>query len=436
MESMPRPCYVGDYGDYRQKHDPFMYFNDVRTTSQCQNVVPMTDLAADLASAATTPAFGWITPNMCHDMHNCSISTGDAWLKTTVPQILNSPAFTTQNSLLVITWDENDYSQGNIVPTLLLGKSVAPGTKLGTAYSHYSLLHTIETAWGLAPLTGNDANAPVMSAFFSAPTTTSTTQPTSTATPTTTSTTTTSSTTSGTSSTSGSSSTSTSVAPSASIKVVHETNLTAPTTKAVKVAIPATAAGNTLAVVVSMYAGTGRWVGTVSDSSGHAWNTADHVASAVPNTYGRAEIWWRAGVPSGISSVTVSQPSTQTAIQYWTVKVLELSGVAQASAVDATATATNAARTRLSSGRVTAPTGGEFALAALASSKTSLQLGPTVPSAGWKPLADLSKGSASELVARAAYYPGTTAGGQYEADWTSAVAANGGGAIVLFKPAA
>jgi hypothetical protein len=35
-------------------------------------------------------------------------------------------------------------------------------------YNHYSLLRTIETAWGLAPLTANDAGAAVMSDFFPA----------------------------------------------------------------------------------------------------------------------------------------------------------------------------------------------------------------------------------------------------------------------------
>jgi len=106
-ESMPSACYVGDSSPYAQKHDPFIYFNDIRTnTSRCQShVVPYTQLATDLKSSSTTPNYSFITPNMCDDMHDCSVGTGDAWLQQQVPAILGSPASTSQRSLLAITWD-------------------------------------------------------------------------------------------------------------------------------------------------------------------------------------------------------------------------------------------------------------------------------------------------------------------------------------------
>jgi phosphatidylinositol-3-phosphatase len=168
MENMPGPCFAGDAYPYAQKHDPFMYFDDVRTTSRCSGVVPLTSLAADLASASTTPAYAWLTPNLCNDMHDCSIATGDAWLRQTIPAILSSPAYTTQNSLVLITWDEDDSTQSNQVPTLVISKSVPSGFRSATRYSHYSLLKTIEQAWGLAPLTANDAAAVAMTDFFAA----------------------------------------------------------------------------------------------------------------------------------------------------------------------------------------------------------------------------------------------------------------------------
>ena len=166
MESMPSTCFVGDAYPYMQKHDPFMYFNDIRTTVQCSHVVPFTGFAGDLASASTTPSYVWVTPNMCNDMHDCSISAGDTWLKNNLPTILNSPAYTTQNSLVLITWDEDDGTQNNQVATLVIAKGVPAGFKSGTPYTHYSLLKTIEQAWGLAPLTANDGNATAMSDFF------------------------------------------------------------------------------------------------------------------------------------------------------------------------------------------------------------------------------------------------------------------------------
>jgi phosphatidylinositol-3-phosphatase len=169
MESMPATCFLGDAVPYEQDHNPFMYFDNVRMTSECQKVVQLDRLANDLSSTATTPEFGWLTPNACNDMHDCSVAMGDSWLSNTVPSLLNSPAFTSQNSLLLITWDEDDGSAENQVPMLLIGPSVVSGGSSVHAYNHYSLLKTIEMAWGLAPLTENDAAAPPISDLFLTP---------------------------------------------------------------------------------------------------------------------------------------------------------------------------------------------------------------------------------------------------------------------------
>jgi hypothetical protein len=167
MESMPSPGFVGDAYPYMQKHDPFVYYDNVRTDpAQLANVVPYTQLAADLASAATTPAFGWITPNMLNDMHDGTVAQGDTWLSQQVPALLASPAWTEQGSLLVITWDEDDNAPGNRVPTIVIAGQVPPGFRSAVAYNHYSLLRTVEVAWGLAPLTTNDTPAAAMSDFF------------------------------------------------------------------------------------------------------------------------------------------------------------------------------------------------------------------------------------------------------------------------------
>ena len=170
MESMPSPCFIGDSSPYAQKHDPFIYFNDIRTNaSRCQaHILPFTQLATDLRSTTTTPNFAWITPNMCNDMHDCSVAQGDAWLKSQVPAILGSPAFTADNSLLAITWDEDDSSASNQVPVILLGSGVHAGYRSGTAYSHYSLVRTIETALGLSTMTSADAGASAMDDMFAA----------------------------------------------------------------------------------------------------------------------------------------------------------------------------------------------------------------------------------------------------------------------------
>src|SRR6266571_1894425 len=171
-ESMPSACFVGDSYPYAQKHDPFIYFNDIRNNaSRCQgHIVAFSQMATDLQSAATTPSFAFVTPNMCNDMHDCTVGTGDSWLQQQVPAILNSPSFKTQHSLLAVTWDEDDSSASNQVPLILLGSGIRAGFRSAITYNHYSLLHSIESALGAATLTANDAGAALISdVFASAP---------------------------------------------------------------------------------------------------------------------------------------------------------------------------------------------------------------------------------------------------------------------------
>ena len=80
----------------------------------------------------------------------------------------NSPAWLTQNSLLIITFDEDDEiagGSGNVV-TILVGPSVRRGLTSYANRNHYSLVRTIEDAWSLAPLTANDTAASAMTDFF------------------------------------------------------------------------------------------------------------------------------------------------------------------------------------------------------------------------------------------------------------------------------
>src|SRR5262249_48334272 len=117
---------------YAQKHNPFMYFADVRNNPQrLAKVVPYEELAQDL-SANKVPNLVWISPDQCHDMHGVSpsaantiqipdcgypdsgldhgaIKLGDAYLKDAVAAITGSAAWK-EGSVLVIVWDEDDYA--------------------------------------------------------------------------------------------------------------------------------------------------------------------------------------------------------------------------------------------------------------------------------------------------------------------------------------
>jgi len=159
MEDLPAPCStVTSAGRYDVKHDPFLYFRDIRDRPQrCRNVVPLAAISRDLSSGDMAD-FVWITPNENHNSHDAPVETGDDWLRDFVPQILGSPAWM-QGGLLFITWDEgNDdggccgQSGGGHVPLVVIAPGMRPGARTASPFDHYGLLRAIEDLWQLPPL--------------------------------------------------------------------------------------------------------------------------------------------------------------------------------------------------------------------------------------------------------------------------------------------
>jgi phosphatidylinositol-3-phosphatase len=151
MEDMPGPCFMGDSaGNYALKHNPFLYFQDIRTNAErCQRIVPLTQLERDLASGSV-PDFVWISPNLVHDMHDAPVGTGDAWLATFVPGLLGSAAWQ-EGGTLIITWDEGTTdagccggAAGGHILTLVIQPGMAAGARVSQPVTHYSTLRTIE----------------------------------------------------------------------------------------------------------------------------------------------------------------------------------------------------------------------------------------------------------------------------------------------------
>lgn len=189
-----------EQGDgYATRHDPFVYFHSViDNTAYCNaHVVALgsptgampasalpgeTGLATDLKRASTTPAFAFITPNLCADGHDfpCAnqpsgASAGadiDSFLRTWVPKITGSPAFK-RGGLLEITFDEAEGDSsaccgekpapggplpggigpgGGRVGAVLISPYIKPGTVSNTPYNHYSSLATWEMLFGLKRL--------------------------------------------------------------------------------------------------------------------------------------------------------------------------------------------------------------------------------------------------------------------------------------------
>lgn len=147
-ESMPSVCYLGtSSGDYQLKHNPATPFRAVTANaSVCNHVKPYPGPGASLAR------FNFIAPNMCNDMHDCSISTGDNWLAANLPPMLNA------NAKVIVTFDEGSTSTngGGNIYTVEYYNGIAPSQRTGT-FNHYSLLRAIEKKFGLSYL-NNAAN--------------------------------------------------------------------------------------------------------------------------------------------------------------------------------------------------------------------------------------------------------------------------------------
>ena len=210
-QDMPSPCYLkssyrkpGALGDYRRKHSPFVLFESVRQSTQCeQNVVDLPspdELRQTLSSDATAPNFSYIVPNQCEDGHDLCTSPApgllgadpvtadeleltqiDGFLQRYVPAIVESPVFK-KDGLLVVTFDEavenlaccneqpgaatDDPGNQAGIPgkgggntgAVVISPFITPGAsdpahQLNlTGYNHYSLLRSIEDLFGLGHL--------------------------------------------------------------------------------------------------------------------------------------------------------------------------------------------------------------------------------------------------------------------------------------------
>lgn len=157
FQGLPKPCSDAAFrGSYAKKHNPFMYFDDVRANpARCRNVVPFEEFGADVA-AGRLPRFALVVPDQNHDMHSGSIATGDAWARGLYHRISTSTAWR-QDTRLVVTFDEGSshggccggLAAGGRVATIIAGPRVPSGVDDQAAYDHYSLLASIESVFGL-----------------------------------------------------------------------------------------------------------------------------------------------------------------------------------------------------------------------------------------------------------------------------------------------
>ncbi|HLY39024.1 MAG TPA: alkaline phosphatase family protein [Candidatus Binatia bacterium] len=163
-ESMHRPCTHFFTGAYAASHNPAVYYT---TLANCAaNDVNIRALRPAL-DADTLPAFVFITPNMCHSMHNCSVGTGDGWLRHVIRRLGESPAYMRGTMAIFVTFDESDPDDSDDrIATLVISPSTPVRTRSGEPFSHYALLRTTEEMLGLQPLLGEARRARSMRPAF------------------------------------------------------------------------------------------------------------------------------------------------------------------------------------------------------------------------------------------------------------------------------
>lgn len=164
-ESMPSAGYTGcSSGQYARKHNPLPDFTNVPAALN----QPFTSFPSNFSQL---PTVSWVVPNLCNDMHDCSVSTGDTWTKNNLDAYAQWAK--ANNSLLIVTFDENDCwflcgifdYNGNKIPTVIYGAHVKTGN-YGDSLNHYNLLRTIEDMYGLRRA-GNAASAtPITNAWL------------------------------------------------------------------------------------------------------------------------------------------------------------------------------------------------------------------------------------------------------------------------------
>ena len=156
-EGLPSTGYTGcTKGEYARKHSPWINFSNVPTADS----LPFSSFPTNYVNL---PTLSFVIPNLDDDMHDGTIAEADSWLKK------NMSAYATwaesNNSLLIVTWDEDDYTENNQVPTIFVGQHVTVG-KYSETINHYNVLATIEKMYGLTAV-GGSAGANVISDIWS-----------------------------------------------------------------------------------------------------------------------------------------------------------------------------------------------------------------------------------------------------------------------------
>jgi len=143
IESMPSRCALHSSGLYAVKHNPPPYYASI-SPRMCRE----RDRPYPASLPSSLRPFTYVTPNICHDMHDCSIAVGDRWLQAHIPPLWQ------RGALVIVTFDEgwSSLGGGGHVMTAMAGAHVPRGRRNGHAYNHFGLLAGLERWFGVPRL--------------------------------------------------------------------------------------------------------------------------------------------------------------------------------------------------------------------------------------------------------------------------------------------
>jgi len=137
--------------NYARKHNPWVNFVNVPSSAN----MPLTRFPVNPANYRSLPTISIVIPNLQNDMHDGTIEQGDTWLKSHIDSYVKWAK--TNKSLLIVTWDEDDNSNANQIPTIFVGPMVKAGN-YSVKVNHYNVLRTLEAMYRL-PYANQSASA-------------------------------------------------------------------------------------------------------------------------------------------------------------------------------------------------------------------------------------------------------------------------------------
>ena len=169
QESMPRRCARTSSGLYAARHNPAVYYRRIGDRQCRRHVVPLGSRRNGALRRAldhrSTPAYMFVTPNLCHDMHDCGVAAGDLWVSAWVRMIVKTRAYRAGHTALFLTFDEGSDRNGHIATVV-----VSPYTPVGKVshkrHSHFSLMRTTANLLGIRRCLGKACSARGLSKAF------------------------------------------------------------------------------------------------------------------------------------------------------------------------------------------------------------------------------------------------------------------------------